>query len=172
MLRTPIALLLTTLAVVTALSCGAADSGADSQETREAAVVSALDALAEDLLQDRPANASEYSARIQSYLEANPEFFGGAAALLDGSGTVTASPYVYRTDDGYATVDLATPSYNIQEREWFTEPLTENTGVWTEPYFDAGGGEVWMITRSVPLSDSTGVFAIITTDLVVDAPEE
>ena len=26
----------------------------------------------------------------------------------------TASPYVYRTADGYATVDLAVPSYNIE----------------------------------------------------------
>ena len=37
------------------------------------------------------------------------------------------------------------------------------------PYFDAGGGEIWMITRSVPARDAW-VFAIVTTDLPVDAP--
>ena len=35
---------------------------------------------------------------------------------------------------------------------------------------DAGGGEIWMITRSVPVRDAKGIFAIVTTDLPVDAP--
>ena len=107
---------------------------------------------------------------MQAYLEAHPAFYGSAAALLDRSGTVIASPYVYRTADGYATIDLAVPSYNIETQEWFTAPLAANAGVWTAPYFDAGGGEIWMITRSVPVGDAGGFFAIITTDLPVDAP--
>ena len=107
---------------------------------------------------------------MQAYLEAHPAFYGSAAALLDRSGTVIASPYVYRTADGYATIDLAVPSYNIETQEWFTAPPAANAGVWTAPYFDAGGGEIWMITRSVPVGDAGGFFAIITTDLPVDAP--
>ena len=47
-------------------------------------------------------------------------------------------------------------------------PLKE--GVWTAPYFDAGGGELWMVTRSVPVRDAEGVFALITTDLPVEDP--
>ena len=97
-------------------------------------------------------------------------FFGSAAALLDRSGAVIASPYVYRTSDGYASLDLADPSYNIEEQEWFTAPLAENGSIWTEPYFDEGGGDIWMVTRSAPVSDTEGVFAIVTTDLAVDAP--
>ena len=77
---------------------------------------------------------------------------------------------MYRTADDYATTDLATPSYNIEAQEWFTDPLAANAGGWTDPYFDAGGGDVWMITRSVPVRDSEGIFVIITTDLVVDPP--
>ena len=77
---------------------------------------------------------------------------------------------VAATDAGYASLDLAQPSYNIEDQEWFRAPLAENAGIWTEPYFDAGGGEVWMITRSVLARDAEGVFAIITTDLTVDAP--
>ena len=93
-----------------------------------------------------------------------------AAALLDRSGTVITSHYVYRTADGYATIDLAVPSYNIEVQDWLTAPLSANAGVWTAPYFDAGGGERWMITRSVPARDAKGMFAIITIDLPVDAP--
>ena len=48
--------------------------------------------------------------------------------------------------------------------------MAANAGVWTDPYHDAGGSEIWMITRSVPVRDADGVFAIVTTDLPVEAP--
>ena len=72
--------------------------------------------------------------------------------------------------DGFRSLDLAQPEYNIQEQEWITMPLAASATGWTAPYFDAGGGEIWMITRSVPARDSEGIFAIVTTDLPVDAP--
>ena len=59
-------------------------------------------------------------------LEAHRSFFGSATALLDSSGAVIASPYVYRTANGYVSLDLAVPSYNIEEQDWFTAPLAEN----------------------------------------------
>ena len=89
--------------------------------------------------------------------------------MLDAAGNVTASPYVYRDDDGYHLLDLAQPNYNIEAQEWITMPLTANANIWTSPYFDVGGGEIWMITRSVPARDAESVFAIVTTDLPVDA---
>ena len=48
--------------------------------------------------------------------------------------------------------------------------LGANEGVWRAPYFDAGGGEIWMVTRSVPVRDAEGVFALITIDLPVEDP--
>ena len=87
------------------------------------------------------------------------------------AGTVTASPYVHRTSGGYATLDLAIPSYEIETQAWVTEPLAANAGVWTDPYFDEGGGEIWMVTRSVPVRDGERVFALVTTDLPVEAPD-
>ena len=157
------------LALVTTLGCSESDS---SEKALRDAVVTALDTLAADLLEDRPADAAAYTERLQTYLEAHPSFFGSAAALLDRSGAVITSPYVYRTANGYASLDLAAPSYNIEAQDWFAAPLSENASVWTTPYFDAGGGEVWMITRSVPVRDAEGIVAIITTDLVVDAPTQ
>ena len=82
------------------------------------------------------------------------------------------SPYVYRSGDGLATLDLATPGYNIEAQVWFAMPLAANAGIWTAPYFDKGGGEIWMITRSVPARDDKGIFAIVTTDVPVDAPAQ
>ena len=162
-----IALFLTMLALVVAPGCGDGDSGLAA---RRAAVVTTLDTLAADLLANRPADAAAYAERLQTYLEAHRSFFGSATALLDSSGAVIASPYVYRTANGYVSLDLAVPSYNIEEQDWFTAPLAENASVWTEHYFDTGGGEVWMITRSVPVRDAEGIFAIISTDLTVASP--
>ena len=140
-------------------------------EALQAEVVAALDVLVAELVAERPIDAAAYTDRLRSYLEAHPAFYGSAAALLDEAGTVTASPYVYRTADGFDTLDLALPDYNIAAQEWITMPLAANAGIWTPPYFDAGGGEIWMITRSVPARDADGIFAIITTDLPVDAPD-
>ena len=163
------ALFLTVLALATTLGCG---GNASDEEAQREAVVTALDAFATELVADRPTGADEYTERLRAYLEAHPSFFGSAAALLDRWGVVISSPYVYRTADGYASNDLAAPSYNIEEQDWLIAPLTANTGVWTDPYFDAGGGEIWMITRSVPVRNADGIFAIITTDLAVDPPTQ
>ena len=143
---------------------------APTQEALQTAVVAALDTLVAELVAERPAGAAAYTERLQAYLEANPAFYGSAAALLDEAGVVTASPYVYRTADGFLTLDLALPHYDIEAQEWLTMPLAANASIWTPPYFDAGGGEIWMITRSVPARDAEGIFAIVTTDLPVDAP--
>ena len=155
------------LVLATALACS---SSAPNEEALKAEVVSALDTLAAELATERPAEATAYAERLRAYLDAHPAFYGSAAALLDRDGTVTASPYVYRTSEDYATLDLAVPSYNIESQAWVTAPLAANAGVWTDPYFDAGGGEIWMITRSVPVRDANGIFAIVTTDLPVEAP--
>ena len=76
-------------------------------EALQAKVVAALDVLVAELVAERPSDAAAYTDRLRSYLEAHPAFYGSAAALLDEAGTVTASPYVYRTADGFDTLDLA-----------------------------------------------------------------
>ena len=157
------------LVIATTLAC---NGSAPDEEALKAEVVSALDDLAAELAAEKPADAASYTDRLRAYLDAHPAFYGSAAALLDSDGVVTASPYVHRTDDDYATLDLAVPSYNIDSQSWVTAPLATNEGVWTEPYFDAGGGEIWMITRSVPVRDDDGIFAIVTTDLPVDEPAQ
>lgn len=91
-------------------------------------------------------------------------------AALDVDGAVTDSPYVNRTETGNDTIDLATPSYDVEGQDSFKVPLEANTGTWTVPYFDAGGGEIWMITNSIPVHDDEGVFDVVTTDLPVNPP--
>ena len=63
--RATIVLLLTMLALVTTLGCSESDS---SEKALRDAVVTALDTLAADLLEDRPADAAAYTERLQTYL--------------------------------------------------------------------------------------------------------
>ena len=163
-----VSVLLVSLVVVMMPGCGDGDQIEDDRRH----VVESLDALAADLVKNRPAGAAGYTERLERYLDANPSFFGSAAALVDEAGAVVASPYVYRAAGGYRSKDLASPSYGIEAQDWFTVPIASDAGVWSEPYFDAGGGEIWMITRSVPVRDSERIFAVVTTDLAVDAPTE
>ena len=174
MMRPMTALVPLLLTLPAAGSCRDAAPGEDAtpgEEELRAHVVGALDSLAADLASSPPADADGYVERLRAYLEERPAFYGAAAALLSADGSVVASPYVHRTDDGYATLDLASPGYDIDEQDWVTMPLAAGAGVWTPPYFDAGGGEIWMITRSVPVGGGDGVFLVLTTDLPVDEPE-
>ena len=148
------------------MACG----GGPTPDELQAEAEAALDALATELAANPPADAAAYATRLQTYLEAHPDFYGSAVALLDGDGKVTASPYVFRGPDGYVTLDLAVPDYDIDAQTWVTAPLAADAAVWTDPYFDAGGGEIWMITRSIPLRNGGGIFAIATTDIPVNDP--
>ena len=80
------------------------------------------------------------------------------------------SPYSFRQDDGVVrATQLGTESYNYPEKEWFTAPLQENKGYWSEPYFDSGGGKMFMTTYSVPVTDNEGnVVAVLTSDVSLD----
>ncbi|MXX03892.1 MAG: hypothetical protein F4X08_05675 [Gemmatimonadetes bacterium] len=175
-MRSKFALAMLILAVLAAKSCGneapdLSELPETNREDMKNSVVTALDVLVTELGENRPADSAEYAGRLRAYLDANPDFYGSAVALLDKDGTVTACPYVFRTENGYNTIDLATSSYNLEQQHWFMVPLQTNMGIWTDPYYDAGGGEIWMITRSVPMHDDGDVIAILTTDLQVDTPE-
>ena len=87
----------------------------------------------------------------------------GAGYYLDDSLEIEA------LKNSVVTALAMIPSYNIEDQAWFRAPLAADTGIWTAPYFDAGGGEIWMITLAVPARNAEGIFAIVTTDLPVDA---
>ena len=145
----------------------------------KSAVNTMLEEFAMSMVSHRPGDFDSYEGWMKSYLDRNPKFFGTAIVVLEPDGDVVYAPYVFRTDGGYETKDLSTvPGYNLEEQSWFKEPLSANEGIWTEPYFDEGGGNVWMITHSIPATgcfelldcDEEGVFAVFTTDVVVPAP--
>ena len=77
------------------------------------------------------------------------------------------SPYTCRDEDGsLKCFQLGTKENDYFTQSWYVEPLKKRAPTWSEPYFDIGGGRVWMSTYSVPIWDSsTNICAIFTADL-------
>ncbi len=61
------------------------------------------------------------------------------------------SPYYYKSPTGIRFEQLGTDSYNYAAKDWFQVPVERRIPVWSDPYFDEGGGDVVMVTFSRPL---------------------
>jgi hypothetical protein len=114
-------------------------------------------------LQADPPTSTNINERVRVYLNTT-------VALLDANGVVTTSPYWYRKSGGLLNKELSVPSYNINTQEWLRKPIDTKLPYWTAPYFDAGGGDIWMKTYSYPIIVNNKVIAVATTDLAVDQP--
>lgn len=130
-------------------------------------------------MQARPPSAADLTERVRHYLEKCPgACYGATVTLLNDARKAVASPYWYRRT-GWRSIrfqgkleyaDLMSPDYRIDEQRWLQAPLQAEAAVWSEPYFDAGGGETWMRTLSVPVTVGDRIIAVATTDLKVPAP--
>jgi len=155
--------LLMPLLALTLSACGGNDTEQEKVEV-------ALDRFAQDLAATT-IDPAKLPARILTYLKGNPSFFGSTVALIGADQKATSSPYVYQKNGGYADLNLLEPGYEIDNQTWLAVPRSTRKSTWTAPYFDDGGGNIWMVTRSVPLINSAGqVYAVVTTDLPTANP--
>jgi phosphoserine phosphatase RsbU/P len=109
---------------------------------------------------------------LKFVLENKPEIFGSAIAFApfaykqDMEGF---APYCYRTPNGFGIKNLNQGSYSYFDWAWYETAEKKGHPVWTEPYFDEGGGNTVMATYAVPFyeNDSNGkVFrGVATADL-------
>ena len=109
---------------------------------------------------------------VEHLLSLNPNIMGAAVAYnpdCEPKKGQPFSPYAYRDSLGIHTKQLNTPEYDYLHQEWYTKPIAEGRGTWSEPYIDEGGGEVMMITYSQPIINSQGeIYAIQTADIALD----
>lgn len=111
---------------------------------------------------------------LERTVKENPEIYGIAVAFeafaFDPSKRAFA-PYYYQSNGSTAYTQLATPSYNYFQLDWYHIPKQLRAPAWTEPYFDEGGGNILMSTYSVPFfepgdADKKGkVRGIVTADV-------
>jgi sigma-B regulation protein RsbU (phosphoserine phosphatase) len=87
-------------------------------------------------------------------VSASPTVFGAAAAFEPRAyalGLEAFSPYCYREAGSLRVKDLAQGGYDYPRRDWYRLPKQRGEPLWSEPYFDEGGGGVLMVTFSVPV---------------------
>jgi GAF domain-containing protein len=84
------------------------------------------------------------------------------------------SPYYSRTPNGELQfTQLGNPEYDYFHWEWYTLPKTKLVPVLSPPYFDKGGGEIWMVTWSAPFFDDAGTFkGVATADIAFSQTQD
>jgi hypothetical protein len=95
---------------------------------------------------------TQYAQRIRGILGAWPDVYGSTIAVEAGSGDASGppfAPYLFRRGDAVEFSDLARAGYGYRELAWYRRAADSERAVWSLPYFDAGGGETWMVTYSV-----------------------
>lgn len=81
--------------------------------------------------------------------------------------------YMQRKDGRIAESQLGESSYAYPTSGWFAGVVERQTEMWSEPYFDKGGGDCLMLTYSVPVKDDDGdIFAEITADLAISTIDD
>lgn len=125
------------------------------------------------VLKETSCSADELESLLRSVVRENEEIYGSTIAFEPyrfDPGKERYAPYFYKDADGDIRFsDLAGESYNYLHSDWYQIPRELQHPVWTEPYFDEGGGSIVMSTYSVPfyrLKDGKRVFAgIVTADI-------
>ncbi len=104
------------------------------------------------------AESGKYSLKyIKDYnrkiVERNREVFGAAIAFEPYSADSTQkyfSSYYYKDMGNIREGSLNDASYDYLKWDWYQKPKELNRPVWSEPYFDEGGGNILMTTYSYP----------------------
>ncbi|MEO7319364.1 MAG: SpoIIE family protein phosphatase [Chthoniobacteraceae bacterium] len=78
------------------------------------------------------------------------------------------APYYYWPKDKLEFEQLAKPEYNYFQWDWYRRPRDAGRPVWSEPYFDDGGGQTLMITYSVPFKRDDLFHGIVTIDIALE----
>lgn len=107
---------------------------------------------------------------LKQNLKKNKNIYGTALAL-DPDSALKRLYCKYFYKDGSRLVEkwLMPPSYDYLHKAWYSSVKKSKEEVWSEPYFDKGGGEVYMSTFSFPLTDMQNNFlGVITADIKLD----
>ncbi len=100
----------------------------------------------------------------------SPLLYGAAIAFEPGvfAGKPLFSPYVYGPELRQMDIGAEAYDYTDGRWEWYTAVKETGMGLWTEPYFDTGAGNLEMTTYSHPLMRDGEFIGVTTVDLRLD----
>ena len=114
----------------------------------------------------------QYESRIRGILAAWPDVYGSTIAVETANGQGSRepfAPYLFRGHNGIEYADLARDSYAYRDSPWYRRAADSLRPVWSPAYFDAGGGDAWMVTYSAPffhrLAEGRSIAGVVTADL-------
>lgn len=119
----------------------------------------------------KPATEDEVRALLKKTIETHPGIYGSAVAFEPGKFSedrLLVAPYYHAGKNGPVYVDLGTPEYNYAKWEWFSIPRHTRKGMWGQPYFDEGGGNIAMVTYSQPFFKGDEFWGVATVDISLD----
>lgn len=150
-----------------------ADAGSDTTITSvaalEAQVEAKLPVVASQFSSTAPTSADPIYVILDKYLTDNPEFYGITLAVDPSRAPAGLAPYSYRTATGLAHKDLSkVAGYDFTNQDWYAKPKAAGAASWSAPYFDTGGGDINMVTYSLPVVSGGSFLGILTTDLGID----
>ncbi len=129
----------------------------------------AAEGLALSLSDNEGCNRDEIIQKIKGNLEKNPDIYGSTAAFIpEATPLGRFAPYYFRSGDSLAYSDLDSEDYHYTSWEWFTRPVRDGRGSWSEPYFDEGGGGILMTTYSEVILCHGEIVGIATVDISLD----
>jgi signal transduction histidine kinase/DNA-binding response OmpR family regulator len=109
---------------------------------------------------------------LRSNVASNPLVFGAALAFEPGEfpGRRLFGPYVYRQGKNMTEIVTTELDYDYTEPDWdwWHLPREALNGVWTEPYFDEGGGNIYMTTFSAPFFKEGRFIGVATIDIPLE----
>lgn len=150
-----------------------ARSTAREMEVIKRAVEKVIEEMAV-VLRTQPLEIEKLYEILETTVITHDEIYGSAVVVLptalDSDQQEVAIPYVHREGQRVARADLARGDYPFETLDWYLLPRELRAPVWTEPYYDEGGGESLMVTYSVPVvaGPEGRLQGIVTGDLSLD----
>lgn len=101
-------------------------------------------------------------ALLEDNVAQSPLVYGSCLAFEPGTrrpADELFAPYVCRAGDGLRRMNIDRSVYDWYrdpDYTWYSRPKALGRGVWSEPYFDEGAGNILMSTYSAPFKTSGG----------------
>ena len=129
------------------------------------------------VVSDDLAEADSMFVTTYRMVENNPAILGGTISFIPNYYPQKGywfEPYAVRrtTPDGRVTIEtiqLGSASHDYTKSEFFTVPIAQNCGHWSEPYLDADGAKAMVTTYGTPVHDRRGeTVAVVDADLSLE----
>jgi serine/threonine protein kinase len=138
------------------------------QDLRQLAMVPQM--MAATLEQRSDWKRKQLEAWMHAALRKDDRIYGTCLAFEPGRFHVDAADsalYVFRHHGRPETKLLSPPAYPYRTMDWYTAPKRARRPLWSEPFVDKEGGDIPMVTYSVPFSWNGRMAGIVTVDLSI-----